>query len=88
MANERIRKALKESGMAMWQLADLCGISECTISRWFRKELPDETQKKMLSMISAHSSVNPKELDVLRRAPGRPTKNTLISSYEKGDKKK
>lgn len=49
--NESIRTALKECGMYQWQLAKRLGISEPTFTRMMREELPEEEQKKIVSII-------------------------------------
>ena len=50
-ANIRIRTALEETRMRHWELADLLGISENTLTRRLRKELPEEEQKRIISII-------------------------------------
>jgi DNA-binding XRE family transcriptional regulator len=49
--NERIRRELKVVGMKQWQLAELMGISEQTICRKFRKELPEDEQQRIIELI-------------------------------------
>lgn len=49
--NIRIRKVLKEAGMKQWQLAELLAISEYTLSRWLRKELPQDEQDRIINII-------------------------------------
>ncbi len=51
MANEIIRKALKENCLHQWELAEKMGISEQTIYRRLRTELPPDEQKKILAII-------------------------------------
>ena len=51
MKNERIRQELKAAGMKQWQLAELMEISEQTICRKFRKELPAAEQERIIAMI-------------------------------------
>lgn len=51
MCNQDIRKLLKEKNIKMWQLADQLGISEPTITRWFRRELPQEKKKHIIKVI-------------------------------------
>lgn len=57
MANERIKEALKNQGMRQWELAEMLGISEQTICRRMRKELPCDEQEKLLSIIKDHKKV-------------------------------
>ena len=54
-ANVKIRKALGESMMRHWELADLLGISEATLTRRLRKELPEEEQQRIISIIKKGS---------------------------------
>ena len=51
MKNMKIRQALMEVGMRNYQLAELMGISEFTLSRRLRNELPDEEQERILELI-------------------------------------
>lgn len=51
MANERIRKELKSNGMFLWQVAKVLGVSESTLIRWMREELPENKQKEILNII-------------------------------------
>ena len=50
-ANMSIRNALAERKMPLWQLAVLAGVSEPTIVRWMRTELPEERQKELIALI-------------------------------------
>lgn len=54
--NLKIRKALGESMMKQWELADLLGISENTLTRRLRKELPEEEQQRIISIIKKGSA--------------------------------
>lgn len=49
--NEAVRRALRIKNMAVWQLADLLGVSDNTLFRRLRHELPEEEQKKMIHLI-------------------------------------
>jgi transcriptional regulator with XRE-family HTH domain len=51
MANKNIRTILKLKNITMWQLAKQIGISEPTITRWFRTELTPERYEKVTSAI-------------------------------------
>lgn len=51
MTNLPIRMALMEKRMRQWELAELMGISEFTLSRILRKELPEEEQQKIITVI-------------------------------------
>lgn len=52
--NERIRSALRASGMKYYVLAELLGISDFSLSRKLRKELPDDEQERIISLIREH----------------------------------
>ena len=43
-ANEVIRSAAKERGVFLWELADVLGVSEPTVTRKLRREL-DEPER-------------------------------------------
>ena len=49
--NQKIREAMKKSGLRYWQLADLIGISTGTLSVWLRHEMPEEKQERILQLI-------------------------------------
>ena len=50
-ANQRIREALKEAGLYHWELAVLMGVSESTLQKRLRVELPKEEQDKLINLI-------------------------------------
>ena len=49
--NRMIRLALKENNMRQWQLADLMGIREETLSRLLRHELSEAEQIEIVKLI-------------------------------------
>lgn len=51
MKNNEIREALKEANMKQWQLAELLHISEFTLSRKLRKEIPEDEKREIISLI-------------------------------------
>lgn len=51
MKNMKIRKALMDAGMKNYQLAELMGISEFTLSRRLRNELPEAEQERIIALI-------------------------------------
>lgn len=51
MKNQEIRNAMKENNIKQWELAEMLGISENTMCRKLRKELPDEEKKRILEII-------------------------------------
>ncbi len=52
MCNLDIRNAAKEAGVFLYQIADKLGISEPTMVRWLRYELPAEKKTRIMSIIS------------------------------------
>lgn len=55
MKNMKIRQLLLEVGMKNYQLAALMGISEFTLSRKLRNELPEEEQNHIISIIKENA---------------------------------
>lgn len=51
LKNEVIRKALKDFGVKQWELAEMLGTSEWTLSRKLRKELPQAEQERIIELI-------------------------------------
>lgn len=51
MKNLNIRNALAQNNMKQWQLADYLGISEYTLCKKLRRELPDREQEKIMKVI-------------------------------------
>ncbi|NLV20483.1 MAG: hypothetical protein GXY49_00610 [Syntrophomonadaceae bacterium] len=49
--NLEIRKATKEAGLKLWQVAEAYGMTESSFSRMLRKELPLEVQEVILEII-------------------------------------
>ena len=54
MNNKKIRKALKETGVKYWELARIMGISDGTLCRRLRDEIPAEEQVKLVKLIQQH----------------------------------
>lgn len=51
-SNARIRKALLDAHMKQWELAELLGIAETSLSRMLRRELSEDIQKKYIAIIN------------------------------------
>ena len=51
MANEKIRTAARESGVALWEIGDVLKVSEATITRKLRRELSQSEQEEFLEII-------------------------------------
>ena len=56
MSNIKIRIKLLEYDKKLWWLADMLGISEATMSRRLRKELPEEEQDRICKIIDDHAT--------------------------------
>ena len=50
--NERIRSIAKANGVYWWEIADMLNISEPTIMRWLRHELPEEKKAAIEAAIN------------------------------------
>ncbi|MFR8118528.1 hypothetical protein [Roseburia inulinivorans] len=53
MRNKEIRNAMKQKGITQWKLGELLGVSENTVNRKLRKELPEEEKQKILEVINS-----------------------------------
>lgn len=51
MNNLRIRQAAAQARIKLWELADAMRITDSTLSRKLRKELPDDEQERILTVI-------------------------------------
>ncbi len=51
MANEDIRREMKENNITQWQVAHILGVCEQTVLRWFRFPLEGEQRQKIMSAI-------------------------------------
>lgn len=49
--NKEIRREIGARGLKQWQVADALGISEATLSKKLRKELPNDEKEKILAVI-------------------------------------
>lgn len=50
-ANMKIREKARNSGVRLWQIADALGMQESLFSKKLRKELPEDEQERILSVI-------------------------------------
>lgn len=50
-ANMKIREKARNSRVRLWQIADALGMQESLFSKKLRKELTEEEQEKILSII-------------------------------------
>lgn len=51
MKNQEIRRAAAGAGVRLWQIAEELGISDCSLSRKLRRELPAEEKERIFSII-------------------------------------
>lgn len=51
MNNIDIRKTAKTAKLPLWAIADAMGISEPTMTRLLRRELPEEEKQRILAII-------------------------------------
>lgn len=54
MNNINIRVEMTKCNLKQWQVAALLGIDESVFSRKLRKELPEEEQNRIISIIEAN----------------------------------
>ena len=52
VANVEIRKAVKQAGVRLWQVAERVGVNDGNFSRKLRRELPTEERDKILEIIN------------------------------------
>lgn len=56
MQNKAVRIALMECNMKQYELAELMGIHDFSLSRKLRHELPPDEQIRIVNLIKAHAS--------------------------------
>lgn len=49
--NQEIKKFIRDSGVKQWQIAEYLGITEYSLSRWFRHELSKDTKKAIMEAV-------------------------------------
>lgn len=52
--NIPIREACAKKGYPLWYLGVILGTSEASVTRLMRKELPENEQKRIISLIEKH----------------------------------
>lgn len=52
MANQDIRKLMKENRIYIWEVAQVYGCAESTFIKKLRVELPQEEKEKIIAIIS------------------------------------
>lgn len=58
MFNKDLRAYAKEKGVFFWQIAKVKGISEPTMTRRLRSELPDQDKQEFIRIINELSEQN------------------------------
>lgn len=56
MANQDIRNYAKQNGVKLWQVAKVKGISEPTMTRLLRQELPESEKENFRRIINELAS--------------------------------
>lgn len=51
MENMEIRREAARNGLKLWEVAEVCGVTDSTFSRKLRRELPSEQRDHILNMI-------------------------------------
>lgn len=51
MENVAIRERAKAAGVKLWEVAERCGLTDSSLSRKLRRELPEVEQKRLLGII-------------------------------------
>jgi len=52
--NKDIRKMARRAGIPMWKIAVEMGVSENSLFRWLRRELPVERRAKIIEIIKKY----------------------------------
>lgn len=52
MRNLAIREEAKSSGVRFWEIAEAMGVSEATVTRMLRRELPEVERRKILNVVA------------------------------------
>lgn len=52
MRNSAIREQAKSNGVRFWEIAEVMGVSEATVTRMLRRELPETEQRKILNIVA------------------------------------
>jgi hypothetical protein len=58
MINSDIKRAIRESGLKFWQVAEKYGIADTTFSRKLRHELPGAEKAKIFAIIDKLKGAN------------------------------
>ena len=58
VTNIKIRVAMMENQLTQWKLARLLGVSESTVNRMIREELPEKEQDRIVELIKKDGGSN------------------------------
>ena len=56
LANSDIRSTAKTKGVRLWEIAEFLNVSDPTMTRMLRRELPNEEKQRFLSIIEEIAS--------------------------------
>ena len=59
-ANQDIRDYAAQKGVYFWEIAMQLGISEPTITRWMRVELPEDKRREIVQIIDKIAGSRPR----------------------------
>ena len=62
LCNTDIRTAAKQNGVRLWEVADRLNVSEPTITRKLRRELPADEKQRIISLIDEIAAEKKKEV--------------------------
>lgn len=65
--NAKLRAFMCEHDTTQWQLADRMHVSDSTMSRWFREELPDDIQDLMCEIVKGNTQHVPKVKEYFKK---------------------
>lgn len=51
MANSEIREAIRKKRLRHYEIAQVLGVNESTLSRWLRNELPEDKKREVINAI-------------------------------------
>jgi len=57
MNNQEIRLTVRQAKIKLWKVADALGITDSTLSRKLRHELPEDERQRILAIIRKLSNV-------------------------------
>lgn len=52
MSNKELKEEMRALKVPQWKIADMLGVCEMTLIRWFRHDLSDEKKSKIRAIIA------------------------------------